>query len=146
MKILVINGPNLNLLGTREPQIYGSTTLDNINQELIEFSKTLSGDIELEFFQSNHEGEIIDKIHSIKDYDGLIINPAAYTHTSIAISDAIKAIEIKAVEVHLSNIFSREDYRKNSFVASSCIGSVSGFNKTSYKMALLGLYDCLANE
>ena len=131
MKILVINGPNLNLLGTREPEIYGSTTLEDINQELVE---------------SNDEGEIIDKIHSIKNYDGLIINPAAYTHTSIAISDAIKATKIKAVEVHLSNIYSREDYRKNSFTASSCIGSVAGFNKTSYKMALLGLYDYLKNE
>ncbi len=146
MKILVINGPNLNLLGLREPEIYGSTTLDNINKELIEFAGTLSNEIELEFFQSNHEGEIIDKIHSIKDYDGLIINPAAYTHTSIAISDAIKAVKIKAVEVHLSNIFSREDYRKKSFIASSCIGSIAGFNKTSYKMALLGLYDYLKNE
>ena len=146
MKILVINGPNLNLLGTREPEIYGSTTLEDINQELVKFAKNLSDDIKLDFFQSNHEGEIIDKIHSIKNYDGLIINPAAYTHTSIAISDAIKATKIKAVEVHLSNIYSREDYRKNSFTASSCIGSVAGFNKTSYKMALLGLYDYLKNE
>lgn len=145
MKILVINGPNLNLLGTREPEIYGKTTLQDINQELVEFSKTLSNlyskNIELEFFQSNFEGEIIEKIHKTKEenFDALIINPAAYTHTSIAISDAIKGIGIKAVEVHLSNVNSREDFRKISYISPSAIGTVSGFQKDSYKMALLGL-------
>lgn len=143
MKILVINGPNLNLLGTREPEIYGKTTLDDINQELIDFSKTLDN-IELEFFQSNIEGEIINKIQQSSAFDGLIINPAAYTHTSIAIADAIKAVNIKCIEVHLSNINSREDYRKKSFIAPAAQGSVVGFGKNSYKLALLGLY--LENE
>ena len=146
MKILVINGPNINLLGTREPEIYGYTTLDDINQELIEFSKTLDSNLELEFFQSNHEGAIVDKIQQTKDFQGLIINPAAYTHTSIAIADAIKGVNIKAVEVHLSNINSREDYRKNSFCAQNCIGVVAGFQKDSYKLALLGLYNKMKND
>ncbi len=141
MKILVINGPNLNLLGTREPEIYGYTTLLDINQELVEYAKTLSNEIELSFFQSNIEGEIVDKIQQSADFDGLIINPAAYTHTSIAIGDAIKAVGIKAVEVHLSNVSNREEYRKNSFISNSCIGVVSGFKKDSYKMGLLGLYN-----
>ena len=138
MKILVINGPNINMLGTREPEIYGTTTMNDINKELIEYSKTINYSIEFEFFQSNHEGEIIDKIQST-DANGLIINPAAYTHTSVAISDAIKSVNIKAVEVHLSNPHSREDYRKISYTASACIGVVAGFGKESYKLALNGL-------
>jgi 3-dehydroquinate dehydratase-2 len=126
------------MLGTREPEIYGTTTMDDINKELIEYSKTINYSIEFEFFQSNHEGEIIDKIQST-DANGLIINPAAYTHTSVAISDAIKSVNIKAVEVHLSNPHSREDYRKISYTASACIGVVAGFGKESYKLALNGL-------
>ena len=140
MKILVLNGPNLNLLGTREPEIYGKTTLQDINSSLVEYAKTLSKEIMLEFFQSNTEGEIIDKIQQT-DADGLIINPAAYTHTSIAISDAIKATKIKAVEVHLSNVSNREDYRKISYVSNACIGTVAGFRQNSYKMALFGLFN-----
>ena len=140
MKILVINGPNINMLGTREPEIYGSITLEDINCELVEYASTL-GDVELEFFQSNHEGDIVDKIQSAKAFDGLIINPAAYTHTSIAKADAIKSINIKTVEVHLSNPQQREDYRKVSYSASSCVGVVAGFGKESYKLALLGLYN-----
>jgi len=144
MKILVVNGPNINMLGTREPEIYGSTTLDDINNELIEYSKTLANDIELEFFQSNHEGDIVDKIQSAQDvFDGLIINPAAYTHTSVAIADAIKAVNIKAIEVHLSNPHNREDYRKISYTAGACVGVVAGFGKDSYKYALSGLYSKL---
>ena len=112
MRILVVNGPNLNLLGTREPTIYGCETLDKINSELKDFAKKLSAEIELTFFQSNSEGEIIDKIQSCMDFDGLIINPAAYTHTSIAIADCIKGLEIKAVEVHLSNVNNREEFKK----------------------------------
>ena len=141
MKILVINGPNLNMLGTREPEIYGSTTLNDINQELVEYSKTISNEIEFEFFQSNHEGDIVDKIQISKDFDGLIINPAAYTHTSVAIADAIKSINIKAVEVHLSNPNAREEFRKTSYTSTSCVGVVAGFGKNSYKLALLGLYN-----
>ena len=142
MKILVINGPNLNMLGTREPEIYGKTTLDEINNQLVEYSKTLSSDIELEFFQSNIEGEIVSKIQTANAH-GLIINPAGYTHTSVAIADAIKAVLIPAVEVHLSNIQAREEYRKISYISSSCIDTVAGFKEDSYKMALLGLYNKL---
>ena len=141
MKILIINGPNLNLLGTREPEIYGNMTLDNINKNLIEFSKLIANDIELDFYQSNTEGEIVNKIQQAQgQYDGLIINPAAYTHTSIAIADAIKAVGIKSVEVHLSNIQAREDFRKISYISPASLGTVAGFGKDSYKMALLGLY------
>ena len=129
MKILVINGPNLNLLS------------EEINNELVDFSKTIAHDIELSFFQSNHEGEIVDIIQKSKDYDGIIINPAAYTHTSIAIADALRAIEVPCVEVHLSNINQREDYRKISFVSEVCFACISGFKKDSYKLAFLGLYN-----
>lgn len=140
MKILVVNGPNLNLLGKREPEIYGKNSLETINNELNEFKNTIDDSIELEFFQSNHEGELIDKIQNT-NADGIIINPAAYTHTSIALADCIKGVNIPTVEVHLSNINSREDFRKISKTAPSCIGQISGFNKDSYKLALLGLYN-----
>ena len=142
MKILVINGPNINMLGTREPEIYGTLTLDDINKKLNEFASTVADDIELEFFQSNTEGEIVSKIQTT-DAKGLIINPAAYTHTSVAIADAIKAVSIPAVEVHLSNIQAREDYRKTSYISPCCVGTVAGFKENSYKMALLGLYNYL---
>lgn len=143
MKILVINGPNMNLLGTREPEIYGQFTLEDINNELTEFSKTLDS-VELSFFQSNHEGDIVDKIQNAKnDFDGIIINPAAYTHTSVAIADAVKGVSIPTVEVHLSNIASREDFRKNSFIAPNCLGQITGFKKDGYKLALVGLYNYL---
>lgn len=141
MKILVINGPNLNMLGTREPEIYGKTTLDDINKDLNVFAKFLSDDIELSFFQSNHEGDIVTKIQQAKNYDGLIINPAAYTHTSVAILDAIKAVGIKTVEVHLSNTANREDFRQISYLRPACLGVVAGFKGDSYKLALLGLYN-----
>lgn len=137
MKILVINGPNLNLLGQREPEIYGRTTLADIETLILEYSKGFS-EVSVEFFQSNHEGEIVEKIQN-DDCDGILINPAAYTHTSVAISDAIKAVNLPAVEVHLSNIQNREDFRKNSLIAPSCIGQISGFGKNSY---LAGLF-CL---
>ncbi len=144
MKILVINGPNLNMLGIREPQIYGSYTLEDIENELFEYAKSLDGSIELEFFQSNFEGEIVDKIqNALNKFDGIIINPAAYTHTSVAIADAIASVNIKTVEVHLSNIFLREEFRHNSFIAPKCIGQVAGFSKDGYKMALFGLYGAL---
>lgn len=141
MKILVINGPNLNMLGIREPQIYGTLSLDEISDELKDFARELDGSIKIEFFQSNHEGGIVDKIQGAKDeFDGIIINPAAYTHTSVAIADAIASVGIKTVEVHLSNIYSREEFRHHSFVAPNCLGQVAGFSKNGYKMALLGLY------
>ena len=142
MKILIINGPNLNMLGKREPNRYGSVTLDEINNRLSEFASAVANDIELEFFQSNIEGEIVSKIQAT-DALGLIINPAGYTHTSVAIADAIKAVNIPAVEVHLSNIQAREDFRKISYISPVCIGTVTGFREDSYKMALLGLYNHL---
>lgn len=129
------------MLGTREPQIYGTLSLDEISDELKEFARELDGSIKIEFFQSNHEGGIVDKIQGAKDeFDGIIINPAAYTHTSVAIADAIASVGIKTVEVHLSNIYSREEFRHHSFVAPNCLGQVAGFSKNGYKMALLGLY------
>ena len=144
MKILVINGPNLNMLGIREPEIYGSFTLEDIEKELISYAAELDSNISLEFFQSNFEGEIVDKIQSaLNCFDGIIINPAAYTHTSVAISDAVAAVGIKTVEVHLSNIYSREEFRHNSYIAPKCMGQVAGFSKTGYNMALLGLYEAL---
>lgn len=142
MKILVINGPNLNMLGVREPEIYGKLTLDDINSSLADFAE--ENGVEVEFFQSNHEGEIIDKIHSANGkYDGGIINPAAYTHYSYAISDAIKSVSVPFVELHISNIFVREDFRSNSVTASACIGMVSGFGDYSYKLALLSIINYL---
>lgn len=111
MKFLIINGPNINLLGTREPEIYGSMTLDDINKDIAKCAKELG--VETETFQSNIEGEIVDKIQQAKGvFDGIVINPAAYTHTSVAIRDAISAVGIKAVEVHISNIHAREEFRK----------------------------------
>ena len=144
MNILGIDGPNLNMLGIRAPEIYGSFTLEDIEKELISYAAELDSNISLEFFQSNFEGEIVDKIQSaLNCFDGIIINPAAYTHTSVAISDAVAAVGIKTVEVHLSNIYSREEFRHNSYIAPKCMGQVAGFSKTGYKMALLGLYEAL---
>ncbi len=146
MKILVLNGPNLNMLGKREPEIYGTTTLLDIEKEIIEYSKTFNG-VEVDFFQSNHEGEIVDKIQSAQGvYDGLIINPAAFTHTSVAIADAIKAVNLPAVEIHLSNIQSREDFRKKSVTAPSCVGQIAGFGKNSYLAGLLCLVKHLEKQ
>ncbi len=134
MKILVINGPNLNLLGTRESDIYGTMTLEDINANLQELAKGL--DVELTISQSNHEGEIVDLIQNAKDYAAIVINPAAYTHTSVAIRDAIAAVEVPAVEIHLSNIYKREEFRHKSLISPVAHGQVSGFGPDSY---LLGL-------
>ena len=137
MKIMIINGPNLNMLGVREKNIYGVETLESI-EAMIREEGNLRGH-EIEFFQSNSEGEIIDCLHRAyyQKFDGVIINPGAYTHYSYAIHDAIKAIQIKTVEVHLSNIHGREEFRKESVTASACIGQISGFGKEGY---LLGIY------
>ena len=142
MKILVINGPNLNMLGIREPDIYGRQTYN----DLVEMIKKYCGenDIEAEFFQSNHEGAIIDRIQeAYQKIDGIVINPAAYTHTSVAIRDAISAVSLPAVEIHISNIHNREDFRKNSFIAPVCIGQISGFGLDSYKLGLQALINKL---
>lgn len=134
MKILVINGPNLNLLGTRESDIYGTMTLEDINASLQDLAKELN--VEVTISQSNHEGEIVDMIHNAKDYAALVINPAAYTHTSVAIRDAIAAVEIPAVEIHISNIYNREEFRHKSLISPVAHGQISGFGPESY---LLGL-------
>lgn len=135
-KILVIHGPNLNLLGQREKSIYGETTLEEINARLQALAKDKG--ISLEILQSNHEGEIVDTIGKAKDHgiSVILINPAAYTHTSVAIRDAIAAVEIPAVEVHLSNIYAREEFRHTSLIAPVCHGQVSGFGAESYILGL----------
>ena len=135
-KILVIHGPNLNLLGQREKDIYGQTTLEEINGMLMTLAK--ENDVTLEVLQSNHEGEIVDAVGDAKanQISAILINPAAYTHTSVAIRDAIAAVDIPAIEVHLSNIYSREDFRHTSLIAPVCHGQISGFGVESY---LLGL-------
>lgn len=134
-KVLIINGPNLNLLGTREKQIYGSETLDDIKQIIsIEADKL---DLDVEFFQSNHEGEIIDQIHKSREkYFAVIINPGAYTHYSIAIRDAVSSVDIPFIEVHISNIHNREEFRSKSVIAPVCIGQISGFGSKGYLLAL----------
>ncbi|NOY52241.1 MAG: type II 3-dehydroquinate dehydratase [Deltaproteobacteria bacterium] len=135
MKILVIHGPNLNLLGTREPEIYGRLTLGRINQEIAATAKTLQ--VEVECRQTHEEGKILDWIHEACGvFAALVINPAAFTHTSVAIRDAIAATGIPTVEVHLSNIHARESFRRNSFIAPVAAGQISGFGMESY---LLGL-------
>lgn len=139
-KILVIHGPNLNLLGKREPDIYGKSTLDAINKELKKLAKEAG--IVLEIFQSNHEGEIVEGIGKAKGkFDCLLINPAAYTHTSVAIRDAIQATGIPTVEVHISNIYAREEFRHTSLIAPVAVGQVSGFGINSYKLGLKAAID-----
>ncbi|MDD1778174.1 MAG: type II 3-dehydroquinate dehydratase, partial [Candidatus Helarchaeota archaeon] len=137
-KILVIHGPNLNLLGTREPSIYGRVTLKQINEELKKIARKRR--VQLEFFQSNYEGEIVDLIGKAKNkFDGLLINPAAYTHTSVAIRDALLASGILTVEVHLSNIYTREEFRQKSLISPVVKGTVLGFGPKSYYLGLEAL-------
>jgi 3-dehydroquinate dehydratase-2 len=133
MKILVVHGPNLNLLGTREPDVYGSITLEEINRQVAGLAGELG--IEAEAFQSNSEGEIVDAIQK-KSYDLLIINPAAYTHTSVAIRDAIAAVGRPAIEVHISNIHKREEFRRTSFISGVVTGQISGFGAEGYLLAV----------
>lgn len=134
MKIIIINGPNLNLLGKREKDIYGSKKFETFLEEL---KNEFSG-IDLEYFQSNVEGEIINKIHETGfDYDGIILNAGAYTHTSVAIRDAIAAVMTHVIEVHLSNVYARESFRHESLIAPKCIGIISGLGMESYRLAIL---------
>ena len=138
MRILVIHGPNLNLLGRREPEIYGTSSLEQINQDLMEYGRNQS--VEVHFFQSNHEGELIERIQQASEqYDGLVINPAGYTHTSVALRDSLHACSIPAVEVHLSNIHAREEFRRHSITAAACIGQISGFGADGYKLGIQAL-------
>ncbi len=135
-RIIIINGPNLNLLGKREPEIYGERSFDDF---FIDLKKVFS-EIDLSYFQSNIEGEIIDKLHEVGfQYDGIILNAAAYTHTSVGIGDAVKAISSPVVEVHMSNTLSREDYRHHSFIAPNAKGVIAGFGLQSYALAVRSL-------
>jgi 3-dehydroquinate dehydratase-2 len=142
MKILCLNGPNLNLLGTREPEKYGTTTLADIEKEVCEKGRELG--VCVDFYQNNIEGELVNAIQAAKGkYDGIIFNPAAYTHTSVALRDALLAVQIPTVEIHLSNIHTREEFRHKSFIAPACIGQITGFGKNSYILGLFAIVDYL---
>jgi 3-dehydroquinate dehydratase II len=135
LSILILHGPNLNLLGLREPGIYGVSTLAQIDAQLVELGNSLGTAIAS--FQSNHEGALVDAIHNARDrYDGIVINAGAYTHTSIAIRDALAAVQIPTVEVHLSNIYKREEFRHHSYLAAIAVGQISGFGAYSYQLGL----------
>tara|TARA_B100000214_G_C23846188_1_gene571154 strand:- start:364 stop:795 length:432 start_codon:yes stop_codon:yes gene_type:complete len=142
MNLLLINGPNLNLVGKREPSIYGSQTLEDIQKELLTLADELGA--KLKFFQSNSEGEMIDCVQkSVGSIDGILINAGAYTHTSIALRDALLGVAIPYVEVHLSNIYARESFRHKSFLSDKALGLVSGFGPISYQLALKGIVSYL---
>lgn len=144
LSILVLHGPNLNLLGTREPEIYGSLNLDGINRLLVEEGRSLSAKIFA--VQSNHEGVLVDAIHdALFEHHGIIINAGAYTHTSVALRDAIAGVNIPTVEVHLSNIYRREEFRHHSYIAPVAVGQISGFGAKSYVLGLQALVDLLRN-
>ncbi len=135
MKILVIHGPNLNLLGKREPEIYGSLTLDDVNGRIMQLASELG--VEVEFFQSNHEGQLVDAIQGAAGRcQAIVINPGAYTHTSVALRDAVAGTGVPAIETHLSNIHRREEFRKHSYIAGVAAGQICGFGPDSYLLAL----------
>jgi 3-dehydroquinate dehydratase-2 len=142
MKIQVIQGPNLNMLGVREQNIYGPMKLEDIHSQMKAFAD--QSKVEIDFFQSNLEGEIVDKIQEcLGDADGIVINAAAYTHTSIAIADAIRAVSLPTIEVHISNIHARENFRKKSLLAPVCAGQISGFGPFSYHLAMVAMVQIL---
>lgn len=137
-QILLLNGPNLNLLGTREPDVYGTATLDDVVSELEEVARGLG--VELRAVQSNAEGELVDALHDARAWaSGVVFNPGAYTHTSIALRDAIAAVGLPVVEAHLSNVHAREEFRQHSMLSAVCVGVVTGFGSDSYRLALEGL-------
>ena len=146
MKLLVINGPNIQLLGRRDPRIYGNTTLPQLEEKLRETAKELG--VECAFFQSNHEGSICDRIAeaAVDGTDGIVINPAAYTHTSVAVRDAIEGTGLPAVEVHISNIHKREDFRHKSLIAPVCIGQIAGLGTMGYELAMRALAGKVRNS
>jgi len=144
-KILVLHGPNLNLLGLREPGVYGHLTLEEINQKLADLGKTLG--VEPVCRQSNHEGQLIDWLHEAQGWAaGVVFNPGGYTHTSVALRDAVAAIGLPVVEVHLSNVHAREEFRRHSLIAPVCAGSIAGFGWRSYTLALRLLAELLADK
>ncbi len=144
-KILVLHGPNLNLLGTRQPDVYGSLTLDEINARLVETGEQLG--VEVRTYQSNSEGALIDALHAAREWaGGVVFNPGAYTHTSVALRDAISAIGIAVVEVHLSNVYAREEFRHQSLLAPVCGGKITGFGWRSYELGLQAMIDLLREE
>ncbi len=141
-RVLVVHGPNLNLLGSREPDIYGSTTLEEINADLTQAAKEWGADVE--FFQSNHEGALVDRIQEAQSWaDGILINPGGLTHTSVILRDALVATELPIVEVHLSNVFAREEFRRHSFISAITLGVISGFGPTGYGLGLNALLEHL---
>lgn len=145
MKILLINGANLNMLGSREPEKYGSTTLKDIESAVIQRGDELGTQVDV--WQSNHEGDIVDKIQSAKGvYDGILINAGGYTHTSVVIRDAIASVQIPTVEIHMTNIHAREEFRHTSLLSGVCIAQVVGFKELSYTLALEGLVNHLKNS
>lgn len=140
MKVLVLHGPNLNLLGQREPEVYGKAMLDQINEEIEALANQLG--LEVDFFQSNHEGQLIERIHqALGVYKWIILNPGALTHYSYALRDAIAGVGIPTIEVHLSNIHKREEFRSRSVLASVCMGQINGFGATSYLLALYAIFE-----
>lgn len=145
LKVLVVHGPNLNLLGTREKEIYGLESLERINESIIEWGS--SNNVEIDIFHSNHEGEIIDRLHNaINVSNYIVLNPGALTHYSYALRDAITAINIPVIEIHLSNIFSREDFRSKTITTPSCTGMICGFGKESYILGLVAGKNILRNK
>ena len=133
MKIAIINGPNLNLVGVREPEIYGGQSLDTYLQELVK----AYGNVEFELLQSNHEGELVDAIQRVGfSVDGIVLNAGAYTHTSVALADALRSVTSPAIEVHISNVHAREEFRHRSFIAAACRGVIAGFGLDSYRLAV----------
>jgi 3-dehydroquinate dehydratase-2 len=142
MKVLILHGPNLNLLGEREPAVYGSMTLDEIDRRLVDFGHELG--VEVKTIQSNHEGALIDALQDARTWaQGVVFNPGGYTHTSVALRDAISAISIPVVEVHLSNVYAREEFRHTSLISAVCKGKIVGFGWRSYELGLRALVSCM---